>query len=107
MTNGDIKIKGTLDRDDFHNGEIVYWRYYGHCSLVVAVASGAVELFDGYALHRDEVSLKCIEEFARKFILQASFDEYLVNVLTCLDGLNDGAGAEDEFVLFYHIVNAV
>ena len=64
----------------------------------------AVELLDGYALHRDEVSLKCFEKFARKLVLQATLDEYLVNVLARFDGLDDGTGTKDEFVFVDHLI---
>ena len=58
---------------------------------------------DGHALHGDKLSLEGLEELAREFVLQATLDEYLIYILTRLDGLDDGTGAEDEFVLVSHM----
>ena len=78
-------------------------RREGDDALMV-LGGKAVELLDGHTLHRDEVSLQCFEEFARKLVLQAALNEYLVNVFARFDSLDDGTGTKDEFVLVDHSV---
>ena len=78
-------------------------RREGDDALMV-LGGKAVELLDGHTLHRDELPLQCIEEFARKLVLQAALNEYLVNVFARFDSLDDGTGTKDEFVLVDHSV---